>query len=44
MARDPFLEMASNLARYHREHEKFYARAVADALEEITAGRTPAQS
>ncbi len=24
---DPFLEMAANLARYHREHEKFYARA-----------------
>jgi hypothetical protein len=27
MARDQFLEMARNLARYHREHEKFYARA-----------------
>jgi hypothetical protein len=24
---DPFLELASNLARFHREHEKFYARA-----------------
>jgi hypothetical protein len=27
MTQDSFLEMASNLARYHREHEKFYARA-----------------
>ena len=27
MAPDRFLEMARNLARYHREHEKFYARA-----------------
>jgi TPR repeat protein len=27
MARDQFLDMARNLARYHREHEKFYARA-----------------
>jgi TPR repeat protein len=27
MAEDQFLEMARNLARYHREHEKFYARA-----------------
>jgi hypothetical protein len=24
---DQFLELAQNLARYHREHEKFYARA-----------------
>jgi hypothetical protein len=27
MPSDQFLEMARNLARYHREHEKFYARA-----------------
>jgi hypothetical protein len=27
MSGEPFLEMASNLARFHREHEKFYARA-----------------
>jgi hypothetical protein len=27
MAQDQFLEMARNLALYHREHEKFYARA-----------------
>lgn len=27
MGQSQFLEMASNLARYHREHEKFYARA-----------------
>lgn len=30
----PFLDMAANLARYHREHEKFYARA---PLEEAVA-------
>ena len=34
MADKRFLEMASNLARYHREHEKFYARA---PLEEAAA-------
>jgi hypothetical protein len=34
MAQDQFLEMARNLARYHREHEKFYARA---PLEEAAA-------
>jgi hypothetical protein len=34
MASDPLLEMAENLARYHREHEKFYARA---PLEEAVA-------
>ena len=27
MASDAFLELAGNLARFHREHEKFYARA-----------------
>ncbi len=27
MAADDFLELASNLAQFHREHEKFYARA-----------------
>ena len=27
VASDAFLELASNLARFHREHEKFYARA-----------------
>jgi hypothetical protein len=27
MAQNQLLEMARNLARYHREHEKFYARA-----------------
>lgn len=27
MGQDQFLEMARNLAHYHREHEKFYARA-----------------
>jgi hypothetical protein len=26
MTSDAFLQMAENLARYHREHEKFYAR------------------
>jgi hypothetical protein len=31
---DPFLELAENLARFHREHEKFYARA---PLEEAVA-------
>lgn len=30
MAQDQFLEMARNLAHYHREHEKFYARAPLD--------------
>ncbi len=34
MAQDQFLEMARNLARFHREHEKFYARA---PLEEAAA-------
>ena len=34
MSSDPFLDMAQNLARYHREHEKFYARA---PLEEAAA-------
>lgn len=34
MARDEFLETARNLARYHREHEKFYARR---PLEEAAA-------
>ncbi len=34
MTSDPFLQMAENLARYHREHEKFYARA---PLEEAVA-------
>lgn len=34
MSPDPFLEMAENLARFHREHEKFYARA---PLEEAVA-------
>ena len=33
-AQGRFLEMARNLARYHREHEKFYARA---PLEEAAA-------
>jgi hypothetical protein len=31
---DPFLGLAENLARFHREHEKFYARA---PLEEAVA-------
>ena len=31
MARDQFLEIARNLARFHREHEKFYARAPLEA-------------
>lgn len=34
MTSDAFLQMAENLARYHREHEKFYARA---PLEEAVA-------
>jgi hypothetical protein len=40
MANGQFLEMAGNLARYHREHEKFYARAPleeAAALQRISA-------
>ena len=33
MTDDAFLDLARNLARYHREHEKFYARApLEDAL------------
>jgi hypothetical protein len=41
MAQDQFLDMARNLARYHREHEKFYARAPleeAASLQRTSAG------
>jgi hypothetical protein len=40
VARDQLLEMARNLARYHREHEKFYARAPLE--EAVSLQRTSA--
>ncbi|HEX6229513.1 MAG TPA: hypothetical protein VFZ41_08665 [Solirubrobacterales bacterium] len=40
MSPDPFLQIAENLARFHREHEKFYARAPLE--EAVQLNRTSA--